>query len=271
MQEQSIDALFRGLSVTSQGIVQPEKQSESTSNIVSTDIVPLADFSLLLPTSKIDLTAEEAAKVKVYQEARIVFGAAGAAPMICAAEKCPFAARCPLMQIKKAPLGELCPFEAHYVTERFRGWVKSLCEESGVTEVERVTISNLVYLDLQELRCLNILSDAQNAKLTSISVKDVGYDGIPVSWEEIIHANVQRLNEITTQRRMIMKDFELTREAQTKKARLAKRNDRSDLSSRQSLAMDTIRRAREVQVIDVVPEKDVVLEKEPDSQEPEKS
>src|SRR5258708_30610906 len=85
-------------------------------------------FALLLPSGKMELTAEEQKKIQIYQEARLVLGSAGAAPMRCAGELCPIANTCPLMKIKKAPLGETCPFEANYVVERFAGWIKDLAK-----------------------------------------------------------------------------------------------------------------------------------------------
>src|SRR5208283_4753324 len=98
-------------------------------------------FSLLLPTGKIDLTVEEQQKVQVYQEARLVLGSAGVAPMRCAGELCPISNTCPLYKIKKHPMGELCPFEANYVVERFSGWMKELDKnEATMTETERSSI-----------------------------------------------------------------------------------------------------------------------------------
>jgi hypothetical protein len=213
-------------------------------------------LSTLLPVASIQLTKEEEAEVKVYQEARVVLGAAGAAPMVCDA-KCPIAARCPLAGMNKAPAGKLCPFEANYILQRFTKW----CEELDVTsetmlESERVTISNLTYLDLQEQRCLSILADAKNANLQSRSVRDVDAgSGQVICWEDVIHINMQALAQIQTQRRMLMKDFELTPETKTKKNRWEMKKNGNDLSSRGADNADKLRRALRKQptVVDVTP------------------
>lgn len=229
--------------------------SEKSSNALA---CPISTKSLvnLLPIANIQLTSEEEEQIKVYQEARLVLGAAGAAPMICD-DACPIAARCPLANLHKHPTGKLCPFEANYVLQRFSRW----CEELGVApenilESERVTISNLTYLDLQEQRCLSILADAKNASLQSRSVRDVdAQSGNPICWEDVIHINMQALAQIQTQRRMLMRDFELTPETKTKKNRWEQKKNGLDLSSRGADNADKLRRALKKQpiVVDAIP------------------
>src|ERR1035438_3760716 len=41
--------------------------------------------------------------------------------------------------------------------------------------------------------------------------------GVPLCWEDVVHANALRLNEIIDKRRMILRDMELTPEMQTKR------------------------------------------------------
>lgn len=198
----------------------------------------------LLPIATIQLTKDEEDKIRVYHEARVVLGAAGGAALVCE-DLCPFITRCPLAKMKKHPAGELCPFEANYVLQRFSKW----CEELNVTpdtilESERVAISTLTYLDMQEQRCLAMLADARNANLQSRSVKDVDAEsGMPICWEDQIHINMQALGQIQTQRRMLMRDFELTPEQQTKKNRWEQKKNGLDMSSRHSENSDKIRRA----------------------------
>lgn len=208
----------------------------------------------LLPIANIQLTKDEEVQVRIYHEARLVLGAAGAAPMICAAE-CPIIARCPLAKIKKLPVGELCPFEANYVLQRFSKWCEEMSIPAGeLLESERVTVSNLTYLDLQEQRCLSILAEAKNASLQSRSVKDIDVEtGQAICWEDVIHINMQALNQIQISRRMIMRDFELTPEMKTKKNRWEQKTTGNDLSSKHADNADRLRRAikKQATVIDV--------------------
>src|SRR6266404_3930253 len=128
-------------------------------------------FMLLLPHGNIDLTTEEMKAVQVYQEAKLVLGSAGVAPMRCAGDACPIANTCPLIKIKKAPIGQLCPFEANYVVNRFASWIRDLNKtEATMTETERSSIGQLVVIDLQEQRCLAIMSEGKAAAMTDLSV-----------------------------------------------------------------------------------------------------
>jgi hypothetical protein len=212
----------------------------------------------LLPIAKVELTADQQVAVQAYQMAQLLLGAAAAAPMMCS-EKCPqaFQASCPLVPMKKQPVGQRCPFEQQYVSERFMGWLTELGRTlDDLVESERATITTLVTLDLQERRCNMILSDAENAMLTSRAVRDVDAEtGTPLCWEDVIHANAVRINEIITQRRMLLRDLELTPEMQTKRKRalgqLKGGGDGKDLATRQSENADKVRRALRGETIDV--------------------
>ena len=175
----------------------------------------------LLPIAKVELTPDEQTTVQTYQMAQLVLGAAAAAPMLCS-KKCPesFRSACPLVRLKKEPVGQRCPFEQQYVSERFLAWMSEIGRTlEDLVESERSSITTLVTLDLQERRCNMILADAQNAQHRR-AVRDVDAEtGTPLCWEDVIHANAARLNEIIDKRRMILRDLELTPEMQTKRKR----------------------------------------------------
>jgi hypothetical protein len=210
-------------------------------------------FTLLLPSGNIDLTIEEMKAVQVYQEARLVLGSAGIAPMRCAGELCPIANTCPLMKVHKAPLGQICPFEANYVVNRFAGWMRDLNRtEATMTETERSSIAQLVVIDLQEQRCLAIMSEGKAASMTDLSVKEVDLQtGDALSYEKIVHANMQILAELRTARRMILDDMEKTEKAQTRRIKTLQGHTGKDLASRQSAIADKVRAS--LHTIDVEP------------------
>lgn len=197
----------------------------------------------LLPVKDINLASDQKARVSLWHEARLVLGPAASAPMNCAGEKCPIAFQCPLVKLKSAPLNEPCPFEQNYVVERFHGWLRTFkLDLDSITEIERITISNLVYLDVEEDRIRKQLANAQNASLIVQSVRDVDVETKePLCWEYEINPLVTRLNEITTTRRMLMKDFELTPEMKTKRKKALGVHAGDDLASRQSKLGDKIR------------------------------
>ena len=202
-------------------------------------------FLLLLPHGNIDLTTEEMKAVQVYQEARLVLGSAGVAPMRCAGEACPIANTCPLVKAKKPPVGQLCPFEANYVVNRFAGWMRDLNKtEATMTETERSSIAQLVVIDLQEQRCLAIMSEGKAAAMTDLSVKEVDLQtGDALSYEKIVHANMQILAELRTARRMLLDDMEKTEKAQTRRLKTLQGHTGKDLASRQSATADKVRQA----------------------------
>jgi hypothetical protein len=204
-------------------------------------------FAQLLPTAAPDLTVEEQKKVQVYQEARLVLGSAGVAPMRCAGPLCPIANGCPLMKMNKAPLGETCPFEANYTVTRFVSWMQTLGkDEATMTEDERSDIAQLIVIDLQEQRCLSIMSEGKEASMTDLSVKEVDLQtGDALSYEKIVHANMQILQELRTARRMLRDDMERTEKAKTRRLKTMQGKTGNDLASRQSANADKVRTALE--------------------------
>lgn len=218
--------------------------SQTETSVVTTSPDKLHErFAKLLPVAENDLTPEEQKAVQLYQEARLVLGSAGMAPMRCAGPECPIANTCPLMKIKKAPIGETCPFEANYVVERFTGWMSELGrDESTLTETDRSSIAQLVVIDLQEQRCLAIMSEGKAAAMTDLSVKEVDLQtGDALSYEKIVHANMQILQELRTARRMILDDMERTEKSKTRKLKTLQGKTGKDLATRQSLTADKVR------------------------------
>jgi hypothetical protein len=210
----------------------------------------------LLPTASQDLTLDEQKAVQIYQEARLVLGSAGVAPMRCAGPACPIATTCPLVKINKAPVGEICPFEANYVVERFTGWMRELNhDEASLSETDRSSIAQLVVIDLQEQRCLSIMAEGKAAAMTDLSVKEVDLQtGEALSYEKIVHANMQILQELRTARRMILDDMERTEKAKTRRLKIMQGKTGKDLATRQSNNADKIRVALETpNYIDVKP------------------
>jgi hypothetical protein len=212
----------------------------------------------LLPIVEIHLAPTDRERIQNYQMANLVLGPAASAPMTCE-ENCPFHLQCPLAMAQQAPYGERCPFEQQYVVERFMGWMTELGRTlAELLESERSAITSLVILDLQEKRCAQVLSMAQNAMLITKNVRDVDVQsGTPIAWDEVVHANAERMNQIIDKRRAILRDLELTPEMQTKRKKalglIDKGQTMKDLASRQSDNSDKIRRALrgEVQVVDI--------------------
>ena len=235
-----LDGLFTGLQVSPAGALVPACVPPADVPVLSA----YQQYSLILPTGSIDLTVEQARRVQQHHQALIILGASGASPLQCAAG-CPMAFRCPLATMQKAPVGQACPFEVDYVRVRFSAWLGELGRTpETLLESERAVVSNLVYIDIQEQRCLAILSKAENAAMVSRSVRDVDENGNVVCWEDVVHINRQILSDLTVQRRALLRDFELTPEAKTRKRKAEGPQPGSDLSSRMADNLDKLRHAQ---------------------------
>jgi len=201
----------------------------------------------LLPVVDVALPDEQRTVVSREQQARLILGPCAQAAMVCSGKQCPIAFQCRLVKLGKAPEGERCPFEVNYIAERFASWLRDVDKDlDSLTEPERLTISNLVELDVEELRIRTILSHYERAKLTAQVVRDVDVEtGQPLCWEDIIDPLATRLNEIATARRMLLKDFELTPEMQTRRKKVLGIHAEDDLASRQTRITDQVRKALE--------------------------
>jgi hypothetical protein len=113
----------------------------------------------------------------------------------------------------------MCPVERLIVEERFNAWCRELSTDPVLAkESDRVAISDLCWIDLQMQRSLHILSKGDEARLTVTNPKDVHPETfLPISWEKVIHPNVELLVTLQTQRRMILKDWMLTPEQKWKR------------------------------------------------------
>jgi hypothetical protein len=209
-------------------------------------------LTTLLPGTSIELNEEEIAEVYAHQLATRVLGPAAGAVLVCPGnqcglpdeQKCPYFAKCPLLRMQKAPEGRLCPFEKDIVEQRFGDWCRELgAEPDQLSESQRAVVADLVWLDVQEQRCVNIMSSGKAARMTQINVKESHPEtGEHLAWERVIHSNMELLDRVHTQRRLIMKDWELTPEMKTKKAKLEGKGKGNDLSSQLSAKADRLRR-----------------------------
>ncbi len=158
--------------------------------------------------------------------------------------RCPYAAKCELLRLQKAPEGELCPIERELLLARFTGWCSTIAADpKALREDQRAVVSELTWIDIQEQRCTNILSRGEASRLTQINVKDSNPEtGDWISWERVIHSNSALLESLHTRKRMIMKEWMLTPEQKFKAAKaLGKIGYGDDLSKQMSSRADKLR------------------------------
>lgn len=222
-------------------------------------VKPQFSYDSLLPKPKnLQLSQEQVQELAAFEASFVILGPAAGAVLQCPGnqegltddKKCPYAAKCPLLRMKKAPQGELCPIERVITEQRFTSWCKVVGQEpESLTEDARVTVSQLVWLDLQEQRCVNILAVGDASRLTQVNITEaINFTDnannqvvLPLTWERVLHVNTERLNNIQEQRRMIMKDWMLTPEQKWKIAKAEGKAKGGDLGSRQAYRGDKLR------------------------------
>lgn len=119
-------------------------------------------FSSLLGTQEdLKLTLDESKELVAFQRSLVILGPAGGSVMICPGnqigvrpeDQCPYAAKCPLLRMQKAPASRMCPIERKIIEERFSAWAAEMGQDPlNLPESHRATISQLTYIDLQEQR-----------------------------------------------------------------------------------------------------------------------
>lgn len=235
----------------------------------SRDLVPIeqpdlpapVDINSLLPFPSVgELTASETNNLQQFQRALIVIGKSASLAQVCPgnqegvaeASKCPFAAKCELLKVHKAPTNELCPIERDLILARFQSWCRTInADPANLREDERSVVDELVSIDVQDARCSAILARGEASRLSQINVKDSNPEtGEWISWERVIHANAVLQESLHTRKRMIMKEWMLTPEQKFKAAKaMGKLGNENDISKRLSSRRDKIA-TLDVQVID---------------------
>lgn len=215
----------------------------------------IGTLSLVADLDDLNLTQEEREEVDAFNQVNVILGPAAGAALVCPGNqldipehlKCPYAAKCPLLRMQKAPAHRLCPLEKSYIEERFSSWCQEIeADPLHLSETNRVAISDLVWIDVQINRCNNILSAGENARLTHKNITEaVVIEGqtapTTLTWEYVIHSNAELLAALQERRRMILKDWMLTPQEKFKRDRALGLGKGNDISSQQSARADKLR------------------------------
>jgi hypothetical protein len=121
-----------------------------------------------------------------------------------------------------------------------------------VSESSRMAISTMVGYEIELLRIRKILSRAQNAEMNQISVRDVDTEtGQPICWENEIHTAARREDQIVVAMRLLLKDFELSPEAKTRRSKALGLRSGEDIATKQSAMNDRIRNRHKKPIADI--------------------
>jgi hypothetical protein len=231
----------------------------------SESVLPILSISSLLQgPGDMGLTPAEHDELRAIQQSFIILGPAAGAVLICPGNQvgvpedklCPYAAKCPLLRAQKAPQGRLCPIERSLTEERFSSWCSTIDKDPGrLNEADRSTVAALVWIDIQEQRCVNIMSSGEASRLTQTNVTEAVpfsttdpltheliNDVLPLTWERVIHVNTQLLDQLVERRRMILKDWMITPEQKWKIDKAEGKRRGTDLGTQQSILGDKARK-----------------------------
>jgi hypothetical protein len=113
--------------------------------------------------SDLEFTPEEARKVSNHLR-KLSTGSTAMTPMYCAGNLCPFANRCPLQQIGKAPIGKQCLIEVQLMKE----WIIRYIEEYDIDPnnfTEVAYVNELAEIEVLLMRLNMNIAKAENAEL----------------------------------------------------------------------------------------------------------
>jgi len=216
-------------------------------------------YDALLPkATDLNLSQSQVDELAAFEASLVILGPAAGYVLVCPGnqedltedKKCPYAAKCPLLRMKKAPEGKLCPIERTITEQRFSSWCRAVGQEPDqLTEDMRSLVSDLTWMDLQIQRCVNILSSGEAARLTQVNVTEaVNYTDaennqvvLPLTWERVLHVVTERLDNLQDRKRMLLKDAMLTNEQRWRVAKSELGTKGTDLGSRQAVRAAKLR------------------------------
>lgn len=181
--------------------------------------------------SDIVYTPEEALRIQAHLQ-RLSTGSAAMVPLFCSGSECPFAQRCILQQMGKAPYGKQCTIEL----ELMRDWTIRYFEEYDVDPnsfTEVAYINELAEIEIYLFRLNMNLAKAENAEL--VIEQSVGVDnmGNPILQKQLSPFMEQK-EKLQNRRSKIIKLMVGDRQEKYKKEAALKIKLESDSSTRMS-------------------------------------
>jgi len=191
------------------------------------------------------LTAEEARKVHYRLQGVKWGGTAAKVPLHCGGEKiCPFAQECPFVEISKVPVGRKCPIEVELMTF----WTSRYMQEFEVdpeNHSEVGMITELVELDIYDLRASMILARPECADMTKEVVVAVDVEGKPIVNKEV-HKAWGLKERVKKRKQKILESLVGTRKEKYKRDVALKRRSEIDPSTQ---AIELKRKLEKVRMV----------------------
>lgn len=218
---------------------------------------------------EVNLNQEEAI-VLTRQLKRMSIGSAQFSPMECAGARCPFASRCPLVQMKgtegshvshgKAPVGKQCLLEVTMLRDGTLNLVREYTVDmNNFTEFNLV--SEIAEIEVLQWRLNMLLSRPENATLVIDQTVGTDQDGSPLTQQQVSPIFEQK-QKLANRKTRLIKLMVGDRQEQYKKEAALKQKTEADASSTMAEVKKNLRalqseidsKIEEAQTIIVTPE-----------------
>lgn len=250
----------KGLEILEEGAPVPSRQlgqtlpvkATSREDILSTVSTPFDDYS------SIDLTPSEAEKLQKHLK-KTSLGSTGFIPLTCTGAACPFASRCPLVQMDrtesnphgKAPVGLQCYLEVVALSD----WLSSYITEyqvdpSSFTELNMC--QELAEIEVLLWRINMNLSKPENASLTIEQTVGVTPRGDEITQQQLSPLLVAK-QQLNNRKTKLIKLMVGDRQEKYKREAALKQRQEADPSTRQAATrakLEKLQRELDVQAVD---------------------
>lgn len=133
--------------------------------------------------SHIQFTPEEAGKFQKYLN-KLATGSYSMVPLTCAGPLCIFAAKCPLQQMKKAPIGQSCIIEQNLINNYVMRYITEYdVDPNNFTEVGYC--NELAEIEILLMRLNHSLAQPANASLVIDQAVGVDNEGSPIIQKQL--------------------------------------------------------------------------------------
>ena len=132
---------------------------------------------------EMELSPTEARKIHSHLQ-KLSTGSTAMIPMYCGGKICPFAARCPLQQMDKAPIGKQCLIEVQLMKE----WIIRYFDEYDVDPnnfTDIGYINELAEIEILQMRLNMNIAKAENAELITDQVAGFSHEGVPILQKQL--------------------------------------------------------------------------------------
>jgi len=180
----------------------------------------------------VKLSKDEAVRIHHHIQ-KLSTGSAAMIPMYCGGPRCPFADRCPLQAIGKAPLGKQCLIEVQLMKE----WIIRYFDEYDIdpnnfTEISM--INELAEIEVMLMRLNMNLAKRENSELVIDQVVGIANDGQTPLVQKNVSPFMELKDRLQSRKSKIIKLMVGDRQEKYKKEAALKVKIDSDPSSKMS-------------------------------------